>query len=59
MSVGTEEDTEVDVMVIAVVMTVVDKEDLVEGGIVLTHMNSPAGTENLLQRPVYTLQSNI
>ena len=42
----------------AVVMAVVDKEDMVKGAMVATHMNSPAGTDHLCKLPVYTLQTN-
>ena len=44
---GAEEDTEVEVMVMSVVMSVVAEEDLVEGAMVITHVNSPSGTEHL------------
>ena len=42
----------------AVVMDVVAEEDAEEGDIVINHMNSPAGIENLCQMPVYTLHNN-
>ena len=53
-----EEETEVDLMVVAVVMAIVDKEDVVEVAMVKIHTNFPAGTENSLQKLVYTLQTN-
>ena len=55
---GVEEETEVDVMVVAVVMAIVAKEDVVEVAMVKIHMNFPAGMENSLQKLVYTLQTN-
>ena len=42
----------------AVVMAVVEEEDVVERAMVKTHMNFPAGTENSWQKLVYTLQTN-
>ena len=41
-----EEDTEVEAMAVAVVMSVVDEENVVEEAMVKTHMNLPAGMEN-------------
>ena len=46
MVTGASEDMDVEVMDVAVVMAVVDEEDVVEGDIVTTHMNSPAGTDH-------------
>ena len=52
------EDSRVEVIVVAMVMAVVVKEDVVEGAMVKTHMNFPAGVENSLWKLVYTLQTN-
>ena len=53
------EETEVEVMVVAVVMAVVAEEDVVEGAMVKTHMNFPAGAERSWQSLVYTLHTNV
>ena len=45
-------------MVVSTVVDVVAKEDVVEVDMVITHMNSPSGTEHSWQMPVYTLQKN-
>ena len=58
MGAGATEDTEVEVMVVSMVMDVVAEEDVVEGYTVKTHMNLPAGTENLHQKLVYNLKIN-
>ena len=55
MATCAEEDTEVKVMVVVMFMTVVAKEDLVEGSMVKTHINFPAGTENSRKKIVYNL----
>ena len=55
---GAEEETEVAVMVVAVVMAVVADEDVVEGAMGKTHMNFPSGTEHLRKNIVYTLYTN-
>ena len=47
MGTGAAEYTEVEDMVVSVVMGVVTGEDVVEGAMVITHMNSSAGTEHL------------
>ena len=52
------EDEEVEGMVVAIVMDAVAKEEVVEGAMVITHMNSPAGGENVWQKLVYTLHTN-
>ena len=49
---GAAKDTEVEVVVVAVVMVVVSKEDVVEGAMIKTHKNLTAGTENLWQNLV-------
>ena len=43
MVAGAVEDTEVEVIVLAMFMAVVAEEDVVEGATVITHMNLPAG----------------
>ena len=43
----------------AVIMDMLDEKDVVEGDMVITHINFPAGTEYLWQIPVYTLQTNV
>ena len=43
---GATEDTEVEVMVVVVVMDIVAKEDVVEVDMVKTHMNFPTVTEH-------------
>ena len=53
-----EEDTEVQAIAVAVVMSVVDEENVVEEAMVKTHMNLPAGMENSRQKLVCTLQTN-
>ena len=58
MAVGVVEDTEVEVMVVVVDMELVAKEDVMEGAMIITHTNLPAGMEHLRQRPIYTLQTN-
>ena len=62
MATGAAEDTEVEVLVVAVVvavvMVMVSEEDVVGLSIVITHLNSPPGTEYLWQMPVYTRQKN-
>ena len=45
-------------MVVAVVVDVVAEKGAVEGYMVITHINSPSGTEHLWQRYVYTLHTN-
>ena len=40
------------------VVYVLAEEDVGEGAMVIAYMNLPAGTENLWQRPVYTLKTN-
>ena len=52
------EDTEVEVMVVVVVMAMVAEEDLVEVSMVKNHMNFPAGMEQLCQKLVYTMHTN-
>ena len=52
---GAAEDTEVEVMVVTIVVGVVAYEDVVEVAMVITHMGSPEGTEHSCQRPRYTL----
>ena len=58
MVVGTAEDTEVEVIVMAVVMAVVAEEDLMEGAMVKNLMNFPAGPGNLRQNLLYISQTN-
>ena len=41
---GTEEDTEVEDMVLDVVVYMVDEKDVVEVAMVITHIHLPAGT---------------
>ena len=41
---GAAENTEVEVMVTTAVVDVVDEEDVLEGAMVITHMNYPVGT---------------
>ena len=53
------EDTEVELMVVAVVMSVVAKEDVVEGAMVKTHINLPEGAEDSWKKLVYILQNNL
>ena len=55
---GAVEDKEVDDMVVDVVVGMVANDDLVEGDMVITHMNSPEGTENLGQKLRYNLHTN-
>ena len=56
---GAAEDTDVEVMVVAVVMVVVmAEEDVLERAMVKIRMNSIAGTENSCQKLVYTMQTN-
>ena len=45
-------------MFIAMVVAVVAEEDMVEGYMVKSHMNLPAGTKTLWQKLVYNLQTN-
>ena len=52
------DDTYVDKMVVPTVVYVVAKEDVVEGDMVITHKNSPAGTGHLWHKLMYTLQTN-
>ena len=59
MTTSASEDTWVEFMFVVVVMDVVNKEDVVEGDIVITHMNSPVDMEYSCQRPVHTLQANV
>ena len=59
MDAGVADEKEVEVMVVAVVMAVVAEEDVVEGDMVITHMNYPEGMDHLWQSPVYTLQTNV
>ena len=40
-------------------MAEVDEEDMVELAMVITNMNSPAGTDHSWHMPVYTLQTNV
>ena len=46
---------EVEDVVMAVVIEVVANEDVVEGDMVITHMNLPAGMDNFWQKLVYNL----
>ena len=39
-------------------MDLVTKDDVVEGAMFKTHMNSPEGIEHLWQKFVYILQTN-
>ena len=59
MAAGAANYTKVEVMAVAVVMTMVAEEDLVEGAMVITHMNSPTGMDHSWKRPVYTLQTHV
>ena len=56
---GVADEKEVEVMVVAVVMAVVAEEDVVEGAMVKTHMDFPAGAERSWQSLVYTLHTNV
>ena len=55
---GATEDTEVEDMVVAAVVEVVAEEEVVEGAMVITHMDLPAGAEHFWNKLVYTLQNN-
>ena len=44
---GAAEDTDVEVMAVSVVMAIVAEKDMMEGAVVKTHTNFPAGTEKL------------
>ena len=52
---GAADNTQLEVIVVAEV----DQEDMVELAMVITNMNSPAGTDHLWHMPVYTLQTNV
>ena len=58
MAAGATDYTDVEVVVMAVVIAVVDEEYVVEGAMDKTHMNLPSGREHLLQRIVHTLHTN-
>ena len=45
-------------MFVVIVLDVVAEEDVVGGDMVITHMDSPSGTEHLWQRSVYNLHNN-
>ena len=45
---GAAEDTEVEDMAVSMVVSVEEYEDVVEGAMVITHMNSPSGMEHFL-----------
>ena len=45
-------------MVMAVVVDVVAEGGVVEGAMVITHMNFPAGTKYSWQKIMYTLHTN-
>ena len=45
-------------MVVDMVVDVVAEDDMMEGAMVITHMNSPAGTEHSWQKLFYTLHTN-
>ena len=55
---GMEDYTEVEDMVMDVVMDVVAKEDMVEGSMVLTHMSFLEGTKRLWHKLLYNLHIN-
>ena len=55
---GAAEGTGVEVVVVAVVMSVVVEKDVVEWAMVKIHMDFLASTEYLWQSTVYTLHSN-
>ena len=55
---GAAEDTEVEDMVVTVAIDMVAEDDMGEVFMVITHMNSPVGTEHLFQKLVYTLHTN-
>ena len=55
---GATDDTEVEDMVLSVVVDVVGGEDVVEGDMVITHINFPAGTEHLCQNLLFILHIN-
>ena len=59
MVAGAVEDTEVEVIVLAMFMAVVAEEDVVEGPMFKTHMNLKAGMENLWQKILYSLKTNV
>ena len=52
---GMEDYTEVEDMVMDVVMDVVAKEDVVRGSVGITHMNSPGDAEHLWWKLLYIL----
>ena len=59
MAAGAAEYTEVDFMVVAVVMDVVAEEDVVEGAMVKTHINFPEVMKHFCKKLVYTLHTNV
>ena len=59
MATGVVEYMELEVVFTAVVMDVVAKEDMLEGAMIINHMNLPAIRKHLWQRPLYTLKNNV
>ena len=55
---GAAEDTDVEDMVMDMVVDVVAKEDVEEGDMVINHMNLQADMEHSWPRPLYILQTN-